>query len=287
MSSVDLREYPFYRARLDATGRPEAWSLEDLEAFASGRRDPFAGRLRPGVSPPIALQIEASGGPLVWTAMNSREMDVWASGLARIWARWGLRSGETIAFFEYGSSPLVLLSSSSFVASLKRGAADRLGATAICNDGVASLAARMASLVELVRPAALVLRRDVLAPFSEALRLAGVNLSASVRWASITEPEGAPARSESERFAGGCGIRVYRWLRADAAFILAGDCEECGFFHFDPRLYCLETLSDSEVAVTSRFASLCPAARYRLSAAELAGSGCPREPRAERVRLLE
>lgn len=284
---MELTAYPFYRSRLGNDGEPAAWSLEDLESFASNHDDPFAGRVLSAGVPPLALQIEATSEPPVWTALDPREAETWARGLARIFARWGLHPGETIAFFDYGSSPLVLLSSSSFVACLKRGAADRLGATAVCNDGVASLAQRMASLIGVLRPAALVLRRDVLAPLSEALRAAGENPLASVRWASITEPEGMPMQADVDRFARSFGVSVHRWLRADAAFLLAGDCEGCGLFHLDRRLYRVDSLEDHSVAVTTRFAKLCPAVRYRLSDAEIAGPGCAREPLAERLRLVE
>ena len=46
----------------------------------------------------------------------------------------------------------------SYMAYLKRGAADRLGVTAICNDGVATMAARMVGIIENVKPAAVIVR---------------------------------------------------------------------------------------------------------------------------------
>ena len=47
------------------------------------------------------------------------ELDRWAEGLSRIWKRLGLERGDTIAFFDYGSNPAVLLSTKIFVASME------------------------------------------------------------------------------------------------------------------------------------------------------------------------
>ena len=165
--SVNLAQYDFYRERLAADGRPAPWALADLEEFARGHPgDPFAGRVRAGAAPKLALQVEATGDPPIWIALDPPELDRWAGVLERMWARWGTGPGETIAFFDYGSSPLVLLASSGYVGYLRRGAAERLGLNAICNDGVAAMAARMVSIVETVQPSMLILRRDLAVPFA-------------------------------------------------------------------------------------------------------------------------
>ena len=279
-----FRSRDFYRERLDARGQPEPWTLDDLEDFAARHDDPFGGRGEPGVVPPVALQVEATGEPPVWLGLDGRELDAWARGLAGTWGRFGLRAGETIAFFEYGSSPLVLLASSSYVGYLRRGAADRLGAAAICNDGVALLAARMVSIVVHVAPAAVIVRRDLLAPFADALRTAGVPLAGTVRWVGVTEPEGLPPRRDVERFAEEWEVPLHRFLRADAAHLVAAECDACGLVHVDPRLYRIER-ARSEVAVTTRFARVCPTVRYSLGPGDLRPAGCEREAGAARLAL--
>jgi hypothetical protein len=281
----DLLERPFFRARAEPSGRIRPWTLEDLEEFARHTGDPFAGRLAAGHSPRVSLQIEATDDPPVWIGLDSGELSSWAGGIARLWARFGLERGETIAFFDYGSCPLVLLASSSFVPYVGRGAAERLGLTAVCNDGVAAMAERMVSIVEHLRPSALCLRRDVLGPFSEALRRRGVSLR-SVRWAAIAESEGWPARAEAERFSAEWGVSVRRILRADAACCLAGDCDACGLFHLDRRLYWVEPGDDRErVLLANRFVRTCPTVAYDLGPGEIRRGGCPREPGALRVAL--
>lgn len=280
---MNLAQYDFYRDRLGADGRPAPWSLADLEDFArSHPADPFAGRVLAGAAPKVALQIEATGEPPVWTALEPPELDRWAGVLARMWARWGTGAGEAIAFFEYGSSPLVLLASNGYVGYLRSGAAERLGLAAICNDGVATMAARMVSIVEAVRPAMLVLRRELAAPFSSALEAAGVSLAGRLRWVALSEVEGATPRAEADRVAERLGVPVHLVLRCDAAFLLAGECPGCGKFHLD-RLYRAEALPSGEVAVSARFARTCPALRYNIGAAALVAPGCPLEPRAQRI----
>jgi hypothetical protein len=278
-----LADFPFYRARIDSAGAPQPWTLADLEEFAAqNRNDPFAGRVIGDSVPKVALQLEATNEPPVWSALDVGEVDRWAQVVARMWQQWGLAPGETIAFFDYGSSPMVLLASSSYMAYLRRGAADRLGVTAICNDGVATMAPRMAAIVETVRPSALILRRDLLAPFASALDTASVKLARCVRWIAVSEPEGAPTPEEVARYAGVFGVPTYRVLRADAAFLLAGECPDCGCFHLD-RAYEAEPLSSNELAVTTTFAQLCPAVRYNIGSAEIAGGRCAREPRTSRI----
>ena len=281
--SVNLAQYDFYRDRLAADGKPAPWSLADLEEFARGHPgDPFAGRVLAGAAPKVALQVEATGEPPIWTALDPPELDRWAGVLARMWSRWGTGPGEAIAFFEYGSSPLVLLASNGYVGYLRRGAAERLGLTAICNDGVATMAARMVSIVETVRPSMLVLRRELAAPFASALEAAGANLAGRLRWVALSEVEGATPRGDANRIAARLGVPVYPILRCDAAFLLAGECPACGKFHLD-SLYRAEALPSGEVAVTARFARMCPASRYNIGVAALVAPGCPLEPRAQRI----
>lgn len=280
---MNFAQYDFYRERMDAGGKPAPWGLADLEEFANRHPgDPFAGRVLADAVPKVALQLEATGEPPLWTALDPPELDRWAGVLARMWARWGTSPGETIAFFEYGSSPLVLLASNGYVGYLRRGAAERLGLTAICNDGVATMAARMVSIVKTVRPSMLVLRRELAAPFASALEAAGASLAGQVRWIALSEVEGATPRAEAVRIAERLGVPVYPVLRCDAAFLLAGECPGCGKFHLD-SLYRAEALASGEVAVTARFARRCPALRYNIGAAALVAPGCPLEPRAQRI----
>jgi hypothetical protein len=274
---------PFYRERLDADGRPRHWNLADLEDFAASHSgDPFAGRLVDGVTPKFALQLEATEDPPIWVALDPPELDRWAGVVERMWTRWGTSPGETIAFFEYGSSPLVLLASSGYVGYLRRGAADRLGLTAICNDGVAAMAARMVAIVETLRPSMLIVRRDLATPFAIALEASGVNLADSVRWIAVTEVEGCIASNEAAQISARLRVPAWRILRSDAAFLLSGECPVCRAFHLD-REYRAESLASGHVAITARFAKACPAVRFDLGPATLLKGGCAREPRALRL----
>lgn len=279
---TDLRDFPFYRPRLDGRGVPAPWSVEDLEDFAGAHDDPFAGRVRAGAKPRVALQIEATSEPPVWSSLDGRDLDAWAGAVSRLWARFGLGAGDSIAFFDYGSNPCVLLSSSIYVSHLRRGAATRLGAGVICNDGVASMTARLLGILEAVHPSALVIRRDLIAPFVDALGTRGLPPGSRLRWAAVSEVEGAPARADAERLQAAIGAPVRRLLRADAAYLVSGDCPSCGLFHLDPA-YRAEPLAGGGVALSARFAAECPAIGYRLDGAEIVGRGCAAERRAARL----
>ncbi len=280
---LNLRRFPFYRDRLDKRGEPAPWTLAELEAFGAAHRDdPYAGRVVPRSSAQVSLQLEATAEPPLWAALNSPELDHWAGVVARMWSRWGAPSGETIAFFEYGSSPLVLLASSGYVAHLRRGAADRLGLSAICNDGVATMAPRMASIVANVKPSMLMLRRELAAPFVAALDAGGVTLRGRIRWIGLSEVEGAPPAAETERLHSTFGVPVYRVLRSDTAYLLAGECAGCRMFHLD-RQYEARAIDGGELAITARFARACPAVNANIGAARLIDPGCKLEPGAYRI----
>jgi hypothetical protein len=103
-----------------------------------------------------------------------------------------------------------------------------------------------------------------------------------LRHAVIGETEGAPEVAEAERLERALAVPVSRWLRADAAFFLAGDCTACRRFHVDRRLYDVEAAEDGEPLVTARFAARCPAVRYRIGG-RLEPPGCAAEPRAHRI----
>jgi hypothetical protein len=263
-------------------GLIETWSLEDLQGWAAASGDPFGGRYYGEGWPPLALQLEASEDCSVWVGVDGRDLELWSRALEGALARWGLVPGDVLACFDYGSSPLTLLTIGTFAPYLTRGAAERLGADVICNDGIANMAARMADILRLVRPAAAVLRADVLAPLVDALDRAEVDVGSVCRWVAVSSPDGAPFPAETARYAARWSIPVHRVLRADAACFLAGSCPVCDAFHVDPELYSLEPLPSGGVAVTS-FARTCPATRYDLGPATVLAPGCSEEPAAPRL----
>ncbi|MEE9279028.1 MAG: hypothetical protein V3V67_02525 [Myxococcota bacterium] len=287
MKGLELEARPFYAARLDRRGQPRPWDLGELEDFAAATGDPFGGRLLADHPvPPLSLQLEACDEPPVWVGLEPRALEAWVRPLERSWRRYGLAPGEAVALFDYGSSPLVLLAAAGYAPYLRRGAADRLGARAICNDGVASLVARMVSIFERVKPAALVARRDVLAPLAEAIDVSGVELAEFCRWVMVSEPDGVPPARDVTRVAKEWGVPVRRILRADAAFLLAAECERCDAFHVDARSYRVESLDAAAVAVTTRFGRTCPAVRHRLDGFALLPDSCDAEPDASRLRCV-
>src|SRR5581483_4917263 len=210
-----------YDARPDPgdPGRPAPWTLDDLCEFAAAAGDPYGGRLAAASPardasglPPFSLQLEA-GEPPVWVGLEPPELARWSAALERVLARWGVNAGDTVGFYDYGSSPLVLLSAGSYVPGLGAGATDRLGADMFCNDGMGNMALRMAEAVRVVGPAALVVRTDVAAPFTEALEMSGVVLGDVLRWAAVTVPDGAPFPGDVDRWSERWGLPVRRVLR--------------------------------------------------------------------------
>jgi hypothetical protein len=272
-TSLDLQARPFYADRLQADGRPLPWSLEDLQDAAEATGDAFAGRLLEGTRPAVAVQVEAAEDRPVWVALDPAELDCWARAMEAMLARWGLAAGETLACFEYGSSPAVFLASASFAPYLTRGAVDGLRATVVCNDGVASMAGRMVEILRLARPAACLLRADVLAPLAQAVSDAGVVVADVCRWMAVVAVDDAPRAADLRRYQQAWAVPLHRIARADAAYFFAGSCPACGVFHAERDLYALEQAPGC-VTVSTGFARTCPAVSYRLDGASLLDSEC-------------
>jgi hypothetical protein len=275
-----LEALEFYRSRLDAEGNVRPWDVDDLAEFA-GHGDPFAGRVAPGDRPTLSFQLEVPEEPVVWIGAEPAEVYAWSMALEQSLRLWGLGPGDTLALFDYGSSPLVLLSSSAYLPYLGQGAAQRLGVTTVCCDGVANAADRMAETVEMLDPAAIVLRAELVVPLAGALRRRGVRLRC--RWVALCCSEGAPRRVEAHACEQALQVPTRRVLRADAAFVLAPECPTCDRFHLDSDLYRLETVQGA-VTVTTLFARRCPSHRYLLGAAGADSPGCPAAPDSWRVR---
>jgi hypothetical protein len=144
-------ECPFYAARLDTADRSAPWTLDDLEDWAAAHDDPYGGRRADDGFPPLSLQLEATDDPFLWVGVDAGELGAWSRALERLLGRWGVGAGDTVAYFEYGSSPLVLLSAGSYVPHMAGGAVDRLGADTFCNDGLATMAIRMVDALRLLR----------------------------------------------------------------------------------------------------------------------------------------
>ncbi|GBD13418.1 hypothetical protein HRbin24_01446 [bacterium HR24] len=279
-----VADVPFYRQRLGADGLPKPWTLADLRDYAGGASDPAAGRAPPGSRPALYVQLEGSEDVPVYLPLGPMELRGWARALAYAWRLWGVGAGDVVALYDYGSSPAVFLASGLYVPGLGRGAADLLRVTVVCNDGPASMAARMAEAVRCCRPRGIVLRADVARPLVSALAQAGVPAAeAGVAWAAVTTAEEAPSPHELAPLREALGVPVYRTWRADAALFLAPECPACSLFHVPRALYRLEELPEG-VAVTAAFARDFPATRYLLEGAELAPPGCHADPRAWRLR---
>ena len=178
------------------------------------------------LAPKFSLQLEATGDPPIWIALDPPELDRWAGVIERMWTRWGTSPGETIAFFEYGSSPLVLLTSSGYVGYLRRGAADRLRPERDLqrwrrgDGGPHGGDHRNAEALDADRSP-----RSQL-PLRDGSGSRRHNLAGRVRWLAISEVEGAVSRTEAVQFSARLGVPVWRILRSDAAFLLSGECPE-------------------------------------------------------------
>lgn len=268
---------PFYRSLL-AGARPRpalpSWPPVDLEALLRGqeaRDDPFGGRRDPR-RPPRAVIQAGDGLPLYW-ALGRTEMAEAARALAHSWRGLGIRPGQRVAIYDYGTSPLTLFASAHYLPYLRAGAADLLGCVPICNDGLPEMAFRALHLLRYVRPQTLFVNGEAMeALLSQALRQGWRAEGLDCTVVVSTDEEAVPPAGR-RRWSEGLGLPVRSLLRADAALFFAYPCPQGEGYHASPRHYLLEVLSEegrqpvgeAEVGlltVTNLFLRSCPVIRY-------------------------
>jgi len=264
--ATEIADFKDFSARIPLT------TLEELVAEKISSGDPYASRLCGNGAPLVTFQLEYDTETRLYLALSRQDLKKYAEALRRCWSLVGLRKGDAVAIFDYGTSPVSYLASSAFTPHLSQGAADALGCLPICNDGVANMSQRVVEILKFIRPKALFIRSDCLEPFSiESERQLG-SLSAYTGALVVTENEGCLTKVERDAYEKRLGLPVYRLLRIDAGMFLAMECPECRLFHSWKELYYIESVTragddvdeggQKSLAVTNWFARTCPAVRY-------------------------
>ena len=294
-SHFTLRSLRALRAK--AMRRPEDFAatvpVTTLEGLLSAKiksGDPYSSRRTKKPSRKVALQLEYDMETALYIALASNELSRYAEALRCCWALLGIAKGDWVGIFDYGTSPVSYLASSTFTPYLQRGAADILGCLPICNDGAANLSRRAVDIVKFVRPRVLFLRTDCLHPFTTEINRGSVPLYSYVDTLVAVENEGVPSRAERDTYQANLGVPIYRLMRADAAMFLAPECRRCSLFHVWSYLYHVETPEQradqetgrqaSRLVITNWFATSRPTIRYVSQInAVLQPAGCPAEAR--------
>lgn len=286
----------------------ETRAIRDLESFArqvpmmrleeliSARvEDPFSQRwCGKDKSPLVAVQAEYDADLPLYLGFDRQGLQSYARALTHGWSLLGLESGDRVAIFDYGPSPISYLASSVFTPYLSRGAADILGCLPVCNDGVANLTPRAVEILKFVRPKVMFVRSDCLAPLITEINRQLPHPADYVAALVVAENEGLLSRETLTAWERQLAIPVYRLLRIDIAMFLAAECPECRLLHCPPDLYYVESVADSDqlaeqagnarLAVTNRFTASCPSIRYLSGVkASIVTPGCPRAPRDVRI----
>jgi len=288
-SAVRFSARDFRLLRAQARRDPEKFAatvpvvtLDDWVSAKITSGDPYSLRWGKNTPPKIAFQLEYDTEVALYIACDPDVLNVYAQALRRCWSSFGIRRGDRVVIFDYGTSPVSYLASCSFTPYLARGAADILGCLPICNDGAANLSQRAVEIVKFVCPRVLFLRTDCLHPFATEFNKGSTPLSSYVGALVAVENEGVLAAADRDAYQKNLGVPIYRLLRADAALFLAPECARCGLFHIWPDLYHVELSEqgkhgrEGQLLITNWFAEHCQAVRYLSQVqAVLERPGCP------------
>ena len=298
---------PFYRRKFRAirklrvpdlatfSKRIPPFTLEELveEKISSG--DPYSSRWCEKKSPPLTFQLEYDTEPRLYLPLDRAALRGYAKALTRCWSLLGLKRGDRVAIFDYGTSPVTYLAAGSYTPYLGRGAAEALQCLPICNDGVANMSQRALDILKFIRPRIFFLRSDCLQPLIYQVEAAALHLSDYTRALVVVESEGALSRMEQATFEKKLGVPLYRMLRIDVAMFLAVECPQCRYLHTWEDLYFVENHREGNeeilngdvrgpLLITNWFGLGCPTLRYL---SQIRGSviapGCPRGPRDQRI----
>lgn len=260
--------------------------LDDLETARTEQRDPYAGRKSEKGIPCLIMQMEYD--PPLYIALSRAELRTYAGALTRSWQLLGVRAGDRVGLYDYGTSPATYLASAGFAPYLSRGAAEALGCVPLCNDGLPEMASRAVHILRYVHPRTLFIRQDALRPFLEQLARENVQVRACETEAVVvTGNEEVPDHNTRLHLEEQLGVPLHTLVRADAALFLAPECPTGKRWHSWSDLYFLEVLDEDTLhplpsgevgllTITPLFARTCPLLRYvsTLTAA-LEAEGCP------------
>ena len=268
------RRSPFYRRQFasldrvvvsDATHIPP-FRLPDVAAPTAG--DPLQGRQTH--QPVVIYQLEYEVP--VFQGFSHDDLKAYAGVLSDAWHQAGVRAGDRVAIYDYGSSPITYLSSRAICPHLQQGAADRMGAVVICNDGLPELVERWWHLLTYFQPQILFIRCDSMGPFVGLLTRWGGWPAPPPRQVVVSGNEEWPAAREIDGWERALGVAVRRLVRADLAMWLALECP-AGRVHVDSERYLIEVVDaqsqmglpageEGVLTITCLFARTAPSIRY-------------------------
>ena len=279
-----VRDLRSFSATIPPT-RLEELAAEKLKGAAS-----LSPRLCVGRGPRATFQLEYDTQPALYLALDRADLRGYAQVLAHCWSLVGLRKGDRVAIFDYGTSPLSYLAASSFTPYLERGAADLLGCRPVCNDGVANMSPRAVEILRYVRPRVFFIRHDCLHALTMEVERQALRLADYTQALVAAENESLLSDEERRSFEKRLGVPIYRLLRIDAAMFLAMECPRCRLLHCRRDAYFVETLAEGDGAaenplvVTNWFAGTSPTVRYLSQVrGSLEPSGCPMGPKDMRI----
>ncbi len=226
----------------------------------------------------VKFTVQTEHSPPIYLGFTEREISIYAAELAKYWAAIGIKRGDRILLYDYGTSPLVYLASFAFTPHLNRGAAERLGAVAICNDGLPELVDRAIHVVRFVKPRFAFVREEVENPFLGRLASEGVlpDLEESFECVVVSADETIFLKNSNNLPAefGKLQLTERRLLRIDVARFFALQCPlDSRSFHFSPDLHFVETVDpttlkplpsgeEGAIVVTPIFILAQPVLRY-------------------------
>ncbi len=241
--------------------------LEQVAAPPSG--DPLHGR---GASRSAPVLYQLAYDIPVFQAFGRNDLDAYAEVLADIWRAAGVKLGHCVAIYDYGSSPIAYLASRGVAPYLRRGAAERLGVTVICNDGLPELVERWWHVLTYVQPQVVFLRCAAMPPFVRLFTQHGGWPAAPPQTLLVSDNEEWPPAVDVRAWEHVLGVPVRRLARADLAAWLALECT-AGRVHVDQSRYALEVLDrrghapvppgeEGLLTLTCRFERTAPVIRY-------------------------
>jgi len=279
-----LRDLRSFSATIPPT-RLEELAAETLKSAAS-----LSPRLCASRGPRAIFQLEYDTQPALYLALDRADLRRYVEVLKFCWSLVGLRKGDRVAIFDYGTSPLSYLAASSFTPYLERGAADLLGCLPVCNDGVSNMSPRAVEILRYVRPRVLFIRHDCLHALATEIERQALRPADYTQALVVTENESLLSDAERSSFEKRLGVPIYRLLRIDAAMFLAMECPRCRLLHCRQDAYFVETLAERDDAaenplvVTNWFAGTSPTVRYLSQVrGSLETSGCPGGPKDLRI----
>lgn len=151
---------------------------------------------------------------------------------ARCIQKLGIKEGELVQIYDFGSSPVVFLFEHNYCSLPIKGAAEILNLRGLLNDGITDFLGRGLYAIRVCNPTTLIIRKELLGPLVQTNKQLGEIRRGKPSRIIATADRDLISREELNMAREQLGVEIAYVLRVDPILFFAYSCNIGGLLHF-------------------------------------------------------